>query len=83
MFKFITFPFFLLIFLNSNAFATTYKYLCRGDGSRVVLQFDESDKLVITNNQKLTNTEFKYTQNMLLFCSCASSVAVIIQRSQR
>ena len=52
MFKFITFPFFLLIFLNSNAFATTYKYLCRGDGSRVVLQFDESKKLVITNNQK-------------------------------
>ena len=52
MFKFITFPLFLLIFLNSNAFATTYKYLCRGDGSRVVLQFDESKKLVITNNQK-------------------------------
>ena len=42
----------LLSFFCSNAFATTYKYLCRGDGSRVVLQFDESKKLVITNNQK-------------------------------
>ena len=52
MFKFITFPLFLLIFFNSNAFATINKYLCSGDGSRVVLQFDESKKLVITNNQK-------------------------------
>ena len=52
MFKFITFPLFLLIFLNSNAFATINKYLCSGDGTRVVLQFDESKKLVITNNQK-------------------------------
>ena len=52
MFKFITFPLFLLIFLNSNAFAIIHKYLCRGDGSRVVLQFDESKKLVITNNKK-------------------------------
>ena len=42
----------LLVLLNSSAFANTYKYLCRGDGSRVVLQFDESKKLVITNNQK-------------------------------
>ena len=50
MFKFITFPLFLFIFFNSNAFATTYKYLCRGDGSRVVLQFDESKKLVIIKN---------------------------------
>ena len=52
MFKFITFPLFLFIFFNSNVFASTFKYLCRGDGSRVVLQFDESKKLVITNNQK-------------------------------
>ena len=52
MFKFITFPLFLLIFLNSNAFAIIHKYLCRGDGSRVLLQFDESKKIVITNNQK-------------------------------
>ncbi len=51
MFKFITFPLFLLIFLNSNAFATIHKYLCRGDGSRVVLQFDESKMLVIANNK--------------------------------
>ena len=59
MFKFITFPLFLLIFLNSNAFATIQKYLCRGDGSRVVLQFDESKKLVITNNQKLHKYKIK------------------------
>ena len=52
MFKFITFPLLLLIFLNSNAFAKIQKYLCMGDGSKVVLQFDESKKLVITNNQK-------------------------------
>ena len=42
----------LLSFFCSNVFATTYKYLCTGDGNRVVLQFDESKKLVITNNQK-------------------------------
>ena len=52
MFKFIGFPLFLIILLNANAFATKYKYLCRGEGSRVVLQFDESKKLVITNNHK-------------------------------
>ena len=42
----------LLSIFCSNAFATIHKYLCRGDGSKVVLQFDESKKLVITNNQK-------------------------------
>ena len=42
----------IFLFLSSNISATTYKYLCRGDGSRVVLQFNESKKLVITNNQK-------------------------------
>ena len=41
-----------LVLLSSNAFASKYKYLCKDDGSRVVLQFDESKKLVITNNQK-------------------------------
>ena len=42
----------ILLISLSHSYATTYKYLCRGDGSRVVLQFDESKKLVITNNQK-------------------------------
>ena len=42
----------LIITLSSNVFATKYKYLCKGDGNNVVLQFDESKKLVITNNQK-------------------------------
>ena len=52
MLKFITFPLFLLMFFNSNALAIKYEYLCKGDGSRVILKFDESKKLVITNNQK-------------------------------
>ena len=37
----IGFPLFLIILFNANAFATKYKYLCRGEGSRVVLQFEE------------------------------------------
>ena len=48
----IVFLILLLNFLSFEALATKYKYLCKGDGSRVVLQFDESKKLVITNNQK-------------------------------
>ena len=52
MLKLITFSLFLFIFFYSNVFAAAYKYLCQGDGTRVVLQFDESKKLVITNNQK-------------------------------
>ncbi|OUU13756.1 MAG: hypothetical protein CBB97_25640 [Candidatus Endolissoclinum sp. TMED37] len=52
MLKFIYFQLVIIILFNSKSFATTYKYLCRGDGSRVVLQFDESKKLVTTNNQK-------------------------------
>ena len=36
----------------SHSYATKYKYLCRDDDNSVVLQFDESKKLVITNNQK-------------------------------
>ena len=52
MLKFIIFPFFLSLFFVSSTFATKYKYLCKGDSSKVVLQFDESKKLVITNNQK-------------------------------
>ena len=36
----------------SKAFAIKYKYLCKDDDNRVVLQFDESKKLVIFNNQK-------------------------------
>ena len=42
----------LLVLLNSNAFATNVKYICKNDDNRVVLQFNESKKLVITNNQK-------------------------------
>ena len=42
----------ILLISLSHSYAITYKYLCRGDGNRVVLQFDESKKLVITNNQK-------------------------------
>ena len=45
-------PIVILLISLSHSYATTYKYLCRGDGSRVVLQIDESKKLVITNNQK-------------------------------
>ena len=52
MLKLITFPLFLFIFFHSNVFATPYKYLCKGNGNSIVLQFDESKKLVITNNQK-------------------------------
>ncbi len=52
MFNFTALAIVFIFFSISNTFATTYKYLCRGDGSRVVLQFDKSKKLVITNNQK-------------------------------
>ena len=49
----------LNIFFCSKAFATKFKYLCIGDGTRVVLQFDENKKLVITNNQKPHNYKIK------------------------
>ena len=52
MLKLITFSLFLFIFFYSNVFAATYKYLCKGNGNSIVLQFDEIKKLVITNNQK-------------------------------
>ena len=54
MLKLITFSLFLFIFFYSNVFAATYKYLCQGDGTRVVLQFDESKKL-----ENLINTEIE------------------------
>ena len=51
MIKFLISIFFILIIFNSKSFATKYKYLCKSDGSRIVLQFDESKMLVITNNK--------------------------------
>ena len=42
MIKFLILPFFILIFINSKSFAAKYKYLCKGDCSKIILQFDES-----------------------------------------
>ncbi|MAQ06481.1 MAG: hypothetical protein CMN50_02090 [SAR116 cluster bacterium] len=52
MFKLFTFPLLFFFVFYSNAFATNVKYICKNDDNRVVLQFNESKKLVITNNQK-------------------------------
>ncbi len=43
---------FLLSLLSSNSYAIKSKYLCKGDGNRVWLQFEKNKQLVITNNQK-------------------------------
>ena len=40
-----------IILLSPKSYAMKYKYLCKGYDSRIILQFDENKKLVITNNQ--------------------------------
>ena len=72
--------FFLLpLCFGFEAFATNYKYLCTGDGSRVVLQFDESKKLVVTNNQK--PHEYKIKDGITYWDSLKESSNAVIVNS--
>ena len=48
-----------IILLSPKSYAMKYKYLCKGDDSRIILQFDENKKLVITNNQAPNKYELK------------------------
>ena len=68
-----------LVFLSSNAFASKYKYLCKGEGNRVVIQFDESKKLVITNNQK--PHKYKIKDGITYWDSLKESSSAVIVNS--